>query len=443
MVVRYIMSAELIRRNTQTSRLEYLFNLLQDGNNDIGTLQEDDISTPQEDDNNEYDTAAAGGTSGVITVQQQTTTAKDSIEKNSDELDHDEDEDAELRRQWDELLKLSVGFLKCEVRSYGDLELIDLAKLAIDYEVPRDHNSDDMYHYRPFIIECLENRYCENRANICVDLLNDENEVHRKLIPRVIGKSSKDGDLLSVFYSLRSTLGCINSIYRVPPQRTREDVDTSIETSVTDVLSTPASDIDSREEEGTNDLQVSGDTSFEDEIIDDVVNNGRGDNINVSIESTAPSSLEGGGDNVMGIGKCCMLLIVCVSYHIINLKSLYPADVDFTNSGGDIDMMDVNALDASKHLVGKAMEVEGPPVETVDTTAVEACNNIDAADIASSTTTNEAGLNNHLYPALDAEESDAVGADSDVDMGMDSVNDEETDVVVSDSVSRSWVISKS
>jgi len=53
------MSAELIRRNTQasSSRLEYLFNLLQDGNNDIGTLQEDDISTPQgqEDDNNEYE----------------------------------------------------------------------------------------------------------------------------------------------------------------------------------------------------------------------------------------------------------------------------------------------------------------------------------------------------------------------------------------------------
>jgi len=52
-------------------------------------------------------------------------------------------------------------------------------------------------------------------------------------------------------------------------------------------------------------------------------------------------------------------------------------------------------------------------------------------------------LNNHLYPALDAEESDAVGADSDVDMGMDSVNDEEADVVVSDSVSRSWAIGKS
>ena len=52
-------------------------------------------------------------------------------------------------------------------------------------------------------------------------------------------------------------------------------------------------------------------------------------------------------------------------------------------------------------------------------------------------------LNNHLYPAPAVEESDAVGADSDVDMGMDSVNDEETDVVVSDSVSRSWVIGKS
>ena len=147
--------------------------------------------------------------------------------------------------------------------------------------------------------------------------------------------------------------------------------------------------------------------------------------------------------------------------------------------------MDVNALDASQHLEDTAMEVEGPPVETVDTTAVEACSNINTADITSPTTTNEAvvdittesqqredlsiltvvqlkdrlrelnlkvggrkqelidRLNNHLYPALDAEESDAVGADSDVDMGMDSVNDEETDVVVSDSVSRSWVIGKS
>ena len=63
-------------------------------------------------------------------------------------------------------------------------------------------------------------------------------------------------------------------------------------------------------------LVSSVDTSFEDETIDVVVNNGGGDNINVSIESTAPSSLEGGGDNVMGVGKCCMLLIVCVSYHI-------------------------------------------------------------------------------------------------------------------------------
>ena len=52
--------------------------------------------------------------------------------------------------------------------------------------------------------------------------------------------------------------------------------------------------------------------------------------------------------------------------------------------------MDVNALDASQHLEGTAMEVEGPPVETVDTTAVEACNNINAADITSPTTTNEA-----------------------------------------------------
>lgn len=164
----------------------------------------------------------------------------------------------------------------------------------------------------------MEDQYRENRDNICVELLNNENEVHRKLIPRVIRKSSKDGDLSSVFYSVRSILVGIVVMYNTSPQPTREDVDTSIETSVTDVLSTPASDIDSREEEGTNDVQVSVDTSFEDETIDDVVNNGRGDNINVSIESTAPSSLEGGGDNVMGVGngKCCMLLIVCVSYHI-------------------------------------------------------------------------------------------------------------------------------
>jgi len=204
--------------------------------------------------------------------------------------------------------------LEWRVRSYGDLDLIDLAKLAIDYEVPRDHNSDDWsYRYKPFIIKCLEDEYRENRANICVELLNNENEVHRKLIPRVIRKSSKDGDLSSVFYSLRSILVDIVVMYNTSPQPTREDVDTSIETSVTDVLSTPASDIDSREEEeGTNDVQGSVDTSFEDETIDD----GRGDNINVSIESTAPSSLEGDGDNVMGVGKYCMLLIVCVSYHI-------------------------------------------------------------------------------------------------------------------------------
>jgi len=47
--------------------------------------------------------------------------------------------------------------------------------------------------------------------------------------------------------------------------------------------------------------------------------------------------------------------------------------------------MDVNALDASQHLEGTAMEVEGPPVKTVDTTAVEACNNINTADITSPT----------------------------------------------------------
>ena len=210
-------------------------------------------------------------------------------------------------------MKSSLGLLQCEVRLYGDLALIDLAKLAIDYEVPRDHNSNDWtYRYKPFIIKCLEDQYRENRANICVELLNNENEVHRKLIPRVIRKSSKDGDLSSVFYSVRSILVGIVVMYNTSPQPTREDVDNSIETSVTDVLSTPASDIDSREEEGTNDVQVSVDTFFEDETIDDVVNNGRGDNINVSIESTAPSSLEG----VMGVGKCCMLLIVCVSYHI-------------------------------------------------------------------------------------------------------------------------------
>ena len=83
-----------------------------------------------------------------------------------------------------------------------------------------------------------------------------------------------------------------------------------------------------------------------------------------------------------------MLLIVCVYYHIFNLKYLNTADVD-SNSGGDTDM-DVNALDASQHLEGISMEVEGPPVEAVDATAVEACNNINAADITSPTTTNEA-----------------------------------------------------
>ena len=31
---------------------------------------------------------------------------------------------------------------------------------------------------------------------------------------------------------------------------------------------------------------------------------------------SAPSSLEGGGDNAIGVGKCCILLIDCVSYHI-------------------------------------------------------------------------------------------------------------------------------
>ena len=145
----------------------------------------------------------------------------------------------------------------------------------------------------------------------------------------------------------------------------------------------------------------------------------------------------------------------------------------------------MNALGASQHLEGMAMEVEGPPVEVDTTTAVEACNNINAADIMSPITTNEAvvdittesqqredlsiltvvqlkdrlrglnlavggrkqelvdRLNNHLYPALAAEESDAAGADSDVDMGIDCVNDEEMDVVESDSVSRSRVIGKS
>lgn len=141
-------------QRNQTSRLNDLFDLLLDVNNDIGTLQENDIGTPQEDDNNENNTAAAGGASGVITVQQQTTTARDSIEKIiSDDwvlLDQNDVEEAELGRQWGELLKSSLGLLQCEVRLYGDLALIDLAKLAIDYEVPRDHNSDDWsYQYRP------------------------------------------------------------------------------------------------------------------------------------------------------------------------------------------------------------------------------------------------------------------------------------------------------
>ena len=51
--------------------------------------------------------------------------------------------------------------------------------------------------------------------------------------------------------------------------------------------------------------------------------------------------------------------------------------------------MDVNTLDASQHLEGTAMEVEDP---CLITTAVEACNNINTADITSPTTTNEAGV---------------------------------------------------
>ena len=53
--------------------------------------------------------------------------------------------------------------------------------------------------------------------------------------------------------------------------------------------------------------------------------------------------------------------------------------------------MDVNALDASQHLEGTATEVEDPQL-AVDTTVVEACNNINTADITSPTTTNEAGV---------------------------------------------------
>jgi len=127
-------------------------------------------------------------------------------------------------------LKSSFELLKCSVRSFEYLDLIDLAEIAMVMK--------------------------------CQGITTNENEVHRKLIPRVIRKSSKDGDLSSVFYSVRSILvGLV--MYNTSPQPTSEDVDTSIETSVTDVLLTPASDIDSREEEGTNDVQVSGDTSFE------------------------------------------------------------------------------------------------------------------------------------------------------------------------------------
>ena len=170
----------------QNPRSSTFGSILRDGTN--GPTSNDDIGILQDDyNNNEHDnTAAADGAGGAITVQQQTTTSKDSIGKISNQLDHDDDdaEEADLGIQWEQLLKSPFKLFECRVRLYGNLDLIDLAKLAIDYEVPWDHNSDDwLYRYRPFIIKCLEDEYRENRANICVELLNKEEEVHRKLIP--------------------------------------------------------------------------------------------------------------------------------------------------------------------------------------------------------------------------------------------------------------------
>ena len=104
-------------------------------------------------------------------------------------------------------------------------------------------------------------------------------------------------------------------------------------------------------------------------------------------------------------------------------------DVDFTNSGGDIDMDDANmdnanmdnaninvenALDASQHQDDTAIEedlsrVEGNSSEMVGTDEQELVGR----------------LNDHLYPALDVEKSDAAGADVD----MDFVNDKERHIV--------------
>ena len=106
--------------------------------------------------------------------------------------------------------------------------------------------------------------------------------------------------------------------------------------------------------------------------------------------------------------------------------------MDFTNSGGDIDMDDVNmdnaninvenALDASQHQDDTAMEeglsrVEGNPSvqkEMVGTDELEESNGQELVDRS----------NDHLYPALDVEKSDATGADVD----MDCVNNKERDV---------------
>ena len=99
-------------------------------------------------------------------------------------------------------MKSSFELLKCSGRSFEYLDLIDLAEIAMVMK--------------------------------CQGITTNENEVHRKLIPRVIRKSSEDGDLSSVFYSVRSILvGLV--MYNTSPQPTSEDVDTSIETSVTDV----------------------------------------------------------------------------------------------------------------------------------------------------------------------------------------------------------------
>ena len=107
--------------------------------------------------------------------------------------------------------------------------------------------------------------------------------------------------------------------------------------------------------------------------------------------------------------------------------------MDFTNNGGDLDMDDTNmdnanmnvgnALDASQLQNYTAMEeglsrVEGNPSVQKGMVGTDELEESNEQELVGR-------LNDHLYPALDVEKSDAAGADSDVDM------DEETDVVVS------------